>query len=235
MALDAALLAEVEKAVDPRTIVRFYSWSCPALSLGRNQKIERAADLEYCRAQGITVVHRPTGGRAVLHGVDELTYAVVSNDPAAFDGGAVYATYRRISEALVDGYRMLGVDAVLAPDTTRHTRVDGHEDPCFVSPSRYELMVGGRKVVGSAQRRLRSSFLQHGSMPITCDRGRLAAATRMPDASILDREMAGLSECMPETPAIEALVEVFRRAFEQRFRIRFRNRSRRPQAREAGV
>src|SRR5262245_2885472 len=88
MAIDAALLEEVENATTPRTIVRFYSWRIPTISLGRNQKPEKAVDVEYCRANGIDIVHRPTGGRAVLHD-DELTYAVISNDSDSF-GDSIY-------------------------------------------------------------------------------------------------------------------------------------------------
>src|SRR4051812_39287116 len=173
MAIDAALLDEVGKSDSPKTIVRFYQWRRPTISLGRNQLIESAVDQEYCTQHGIDVVHRPTGGRAVLHD-DELTYAVVSNDATCF-GDNIYANYKRVSEALCEGYCRLGVAAVLAPETRKAPiERNGTDLPCFISPSRYELTVGGRKVVGSAQRRVRQSFLQHGSMPITCDRETLA-------------------------------------------------------------
>src|SRR5260221_4318149 len=73
MATDSALLERVENSSVPLTIVRFYGWRTPTISLGRNQKIDKAVDVDYCRANGIDIVHRPTGGRAVLHD-DELTY-----------------------------------------------------------------------------------------------------------------------------------------------------------------
>ncbi len=178
MAIDAALLDEVESSPGTRTIVRFYGWRTPTISLGRNQKIENAVDVDYCRESGIDIVHRPTGGRAVLHD-DELTYAVVSNDIVSF-GGTIYGNYKRVSEALCLGYNRLGVPAVLAPDTRKAVPLsNGGDPPCFLSPSRYELMVEGRKIAGSAQRRVRRSFLQHGSMPITCNRKALAGATRL--------------------------------------------------------
>ncbi|HSU89547.1 MAG TPA: lipoate--protein ligase family protein [Terriglobia bacterium] len=227
MAIDAALLDEIDKSAEPRTVVRFYTWLRPTISLGRNQKIEKAVDVEYCRANGIDVVHRPTGGRAVLHD-DELTYAVISNDSSAF-GDTIYGNYKRVSEALCLGYNNLGVPAVLAPDTRKpempamFTR--GGDPPCFVSPSRYELMVGGRKIVGSAQRRVRASFLQHGSMPITCDREALARATGLPDSTILEQEMAGLAEFLAERPSLEQLRSVFTRAFQDHFSIEFQVRS----------
>jgi lipoate-protein ligase A len=220
MSIDAALLKQVEAAPEPRTIVRFYGWQTPTISLGRNQKIERALDAGYCRANGIDIVHRPTGGRAVLHD-DELTYAVVSSDSDVF-GDTIYGNYKRVSEALCLGYNRLGVPAVLAPDTRRGAEASDHTDlPCFLSTSRYELMVGGRKIVGSAQRRVRRSFLQHGSMPITCDRGALARATRMADVSSLEAEMAGVAEFLPERPTLEQLRGAFIGAFQDYFSIEF--------------
>src|SRR5213592_3692350 len=191
MSVDAALLDEVENSSNARTIVRFYGWSRPTISLGRNQNAGKAVDLDYCRANGIDIVHRPTGGRAVLHD-DELTYAVVSNDSSCF-GDTIYGNYRRVSEALCLGYNRLGVPAMLAPDTRRINALNnGADPPCFLSPSRYELIAGGRKIAGSAQRRTRRSFLQHGSMPITCNFEVLARATRLAQASWLEHEMAGL-------------------------------------------
>src|ERR1700722_2596323 len=213
MAIDSEMLDEVDASVDARTIVRFYSWVRPTLSLGRNQKVEAAADCEYCRSRGIDIVHRPTGGRAVLHD-DELTYSVASNDASCF-GDTIYGNYKRVSEALQTGFHYLGVAADLAPDTKKAAVMeDGGDPPCFVSPSRYELMVDGRKIAGSAQRRLRRSFLQHGSMPLTVDRESLAHATRLHDVPLLERERAGIAELLPVRPTFEEMTNAFVRAFQ---------------------
>src|SRR5438128_1309588 len=220
MAIDAALLDEVVGSSATRTIVRFYGWKHPTISLGRNQKVENAVDVPYCRANGIEVVHRPTGGRAVLHD-DELTYAVISNDSSCF-GDSIYGNYKRVSEALCLGYNGLGVRAVLAPDTRKPgISGNGSDPPCFLSTSRYELMVDGRKIAGSAQRRVRGSFLQHGSMPITCDREVLARATGRPDSTILEQEMAGLAELHTARPSLEQLRSAFTRACQTHFPAQF--------------
>lgn len=220
MAIDSALLEEVETSSESRTVVRFYRWQGPTISLGRNQKIEKAVDRDYCRANGIDIVHRPTGGRAVLHD-DELTYAVASNDTSAF-GDSIYGNYKRVSEALCLAYNRLGVPAVLAPDTRKVEGLpEDCDPPCFISPSRYELMVGGRKVVGSAQRRIRRSFLQHGSMPITCNREALARATKMMDAGPLETEMAGIAEFLSTRPDLEELRSAFVAAFQDYFSMEF--------------
>ncbi len=223
MAIDAALLDEVEASIKPHTIVRFYGWSRPTVSLGRNQKIDKAVDAAYCSSHGIDIVHRPTGGRAVLHD-DELTYAVISNDANAF-GDTIYGNYKRVSEALRLGYNHLGIPAILAPETRKAGALrHGGDPPCFLSTSRYELMVDGRKIAGSAQRRVRGSFLQHGSMPITCDREVLARATRLSDIAALQEEMAGAAEFLSERPTLEELRCAFIRAFQESFSIDFKLR-----------
>jgi lipoate-protein ligase A len=222
MAVDRSLLDEVSAAERPRTILRLYRWSAPTLSLGRNQAIETAVDRGFCAAEGIPIVYRPTGGHAVLHG-DELTYAVASNDTVRF-GEGVYENYRRIAEALCRAFNRLGAQASLAPTTRRATGTGGADPPCFLSPSRYELTLGGRKVAGSAQRRLRRAFLQHGALPLTCDRERLARATRMADSAALHREMAGLNEFLPVPISSGDLASALIEAFEHQFAIRFHRR-----------
>jgi lipoate-protein ligase A len=86
-------------------------------------------------------------------------------------------------------------------------------------------MVQGRKIVGSAQRRVRRSFLQHGSMPITCDFEALARATRMSETSFLEREMAGVAEFLSVRPSIAELRGSFVRAFKDYFSIEFQERN----------
>lgn len=83
-------------------------------------------------------------------------------------------------------------------------------------------MRDGRKVVGSAQRRLRRSFLQHGSMPISCERELLARATRLDDRSLLDDEMTGIAECLDRRPTPGEITSAFVGAFEEYFEVDFR-------------
>jgi lipoate-protein ligase A len=81
--------------------------------------------------------------------------------------------------------------------------------------------VDGRKIAGSAQRRVRASFLQHGSMPITFDYEALALATRVRDSEALKREMAGMAEILAARPGLDQLRGAFIRAFQDYFSIEF--------------
>lgn len=226
MAIDELFLLDLESQEIPQTIFRCYEWSRPTLSLGQHQKRDRAADVEFCARHGIDVVVRPTGGRAVLHD-KELTYAVVSNDQEIFGCASVLATYKRIASGLCRGLRRLGVVAVLADSPTHSLSAPENpnwvKDPCFNSPSRYELMVEDRKLIGSAQRRLQRSFLQHGSLLLDCDIPMLAAATRADEQTLskkittlrsLRGEAIGRDEI--EAALLHGLAEEFSVAFQER-------------------
>jgi lipoate-protein ligase A len=169
MAVDEAILSSVVTGASPPTL-RFYAWSPPCLSLGRSQPLADV-HLETCRAAGVDVVRRPTGGRAILH-ADELTYslALLQSDPRA--AGDLIDSYRRLSEGLMAGLQILGVGA---EQVSGEQRLPAAEltPVCFETPSDYEITVNGRKLVGSAQWRARGGVLQHGSLPLQGDLARI--------------------------------------------------------------
>jgi lipoate-protein ligase A len=168
MAIDEAILRAVAAGSAPSTL-RFYAWVPPCLSLGRGQPVADV-DRQALAAAGYDLVRRPTGGRAILH-IDELTYSVVAPEGEPRVAGGVVESYRRLSAGLVRGLEQLGVADIVA-DQRAETR--GHEGPlCFEMPSDYEITVGGRKLVGSAQMRAGGVVLQHGALPLYGDIARL--------------------------------------------------------------
>jgi lipoate-protein ligase A len=177
MAVDDAILNAVIEGDSPPTL-RFYAWSPPCLSLGRNQPLADV-DLAACRAAGAEVVRRPTGGRAILH-TDELTYAaaLLQTDPRAT--GDVVESYRRLSEGLLAGLQRLEVGVVQA--VGQRKPVAATTAVCFETPSDYEITAGGRKLVGSAQWRAQGGVLQHGSLPLHGDLGRIVNCLAFSDA-----------------------------------------------------
>lgn len=169
MALDEALLAGAGQGAPPT--LRLYAWRGPWLSLGYAQTFDDAAR-ESCRAAGVEVVRRVTGGRAVLHGAD-LTYAVTAPEAALPDG--LDASYRVLSDALLAALRTLGVAAERVTNG-RGAAGDRAAFDCFAEAANDELSVGGRKLAGSAQRRAGGALLQHGSVRLAADP---AAAARI--------------------------------------------------------
>jgi lipoate-protein ligase A len=210
MAVDETLLRACEEGGLPT--LRLYGWRPATLSLGSRQAAATSHDPDYLRREGIALVRRPTGGRAVLH-EHERTYAVVGRRGRWFPGG-VLDTYRRIALALRQAFRSLGVPAEVAGADLREPRPGG--DPlCFASPSAHEIVVDGRKLVGSAQLRGREAFLQHGSILLGTDARRLGRATGV---AADGGRFVGLDEARgraTKTAELDrALVSAFASAFE---------------------
>lgn len=171
MALDEAILQARIHEIAPPTL-RFFSWDPPTVSLGYGQRLD-AINVEACRELGVGLVRRPTGGSAIYHDTleREVTYSVVARS-GDFDGsGDLLETYGWIGAGLTAGLRRLGVPAEMVP--VRPSDPSAMPAFCFARTGSYEVEVKGKKLVGSAQRRQASAFLQHGSVLLGADVARL--------------------------------------------------------------
>jgi len=175
MAMDDALLDEADAS--GRAFLRLYRWSPPCLSFGRHEPAASRYDRAAIARLGLDVVRRPTGGRAVWH-EHEVTYAVAA--PVAVFG-SLRDTYRAIHVRLAAALRLLGVDANLAPDGPTVRPSDG-PTACFAVPVGGEVLIGDRKVVGSAQVRRGTAFLQHGSILLDGSQDLVTEVSRTPGA-----------------------------------------------------
>lgn len=196
MALDEAIARAVQDGAAPATL-RLYGWSRPAVSLGAFQRFSDV-DTAYCAEQRIPIVRRPTGGRGILHG-DELTYSFSSKNEGPFSKGLL-DTYRRLAGAFRDALALIG----LAVDTQVERERSGQtaRSPlCFRSASFGELLHGGRKMIGAAQKRWSRGFLQQGSIPYSFDYERLervfTTAGVEPAGAPVWSGMVGLKELIP--------------------------------------
>jgi lipoate-protein ligase A len=166
MAVDEAVARAVGAGRVPPTL-RFYDWRRPTLSVGYLQQLRRRAILQSCDRLEIPVVRRPTGGRAVLH-ADEVTYSVCLPLDGAWGRLTVADSFARLSGALLGGLRRLGVAARQGAAERGEARAKESE-ACFRTRRMPALLVEGRKLVGSAQRRWDRSLLQQGSLLVGFD------------------------------------------------------------------
>jgi lipoate-protein ligase A len=176
MALDEALMARARRTGE--TVLRVYAWSAPTLSLGRNQRAAGLYHLAALEQRGISVVRRPTGGRALIHH-REVTYSVTA--PTTVEESA-RSTYAAINALLVAALTSLGVRASLA--TPAEPARAPTSLPCFVEPAAGELVLDGRKLAGSAQWRDDGALLQHGSILVDDDQSALSLLTLEPAVSV---------------------------------------------------
>lgn len=161
MAVDEAILLAAAGGTAPPT-VRFYQWSQPAITLGYFQSYHKEIDAVSTGEQGVDVIRRLTGGRAILHH-RELTYSVIAPVNNRILGGTLLETYLAVSRGIAGGLKELGIPAEISGG---EKRPGAGTAACFDSPSRYEVTVFGKKIVGSAQTRRNNCILQHGSVLI---------------------------------------------------------------------
>jgi lipoate-protein ligase A len=196
MAIDQALL---DRAARGERWLRLYRWAPHCLSFGRHEPALRRYDRPKIAALGLDVVRRPTGGRAVWH-AEELTYALAAPSDAF---GGLRQAYEEIHRMLLDALRLLGVLAEMA--SARRTA--GLEaGACFASPAGGELMLNGRKVVGSAQLREAAGLLQHGSILLAgrqCVVQDVTLGSAPPD---LAGSLADTTGRAPDVPSVVAAV-----------------------------
>lgn len=197
MALDEALMESVRAGGE--AVLRFYGWAPACLSLGRNQPAAGMYREAAIAAARFDVVRRPTGGRAVLHD-RELTYSVVT--PAGLLGSP-RESYSLVNRALAAGVRRLGVPARIQPASAERAPVPSLA-PCFRDPAEGEVVVEGRKLIGSAQYREGEVVLQHGSLLLEDDQGRVGDLLKEPGPE--EESPAVLSSYLDPIPDTEVLI-----------------------------
>ena len=142
MGLDEAILDSVSQGNCLPTL-RFYGWIPPAVSLGYFQGLQEEIDIEACKALGIDVVRRITGGGAVFHH-HEVTYSIVIPLGHSLARSGIIDSYRILLAGIVEGLAELGIQSEFAPIN--------------------DIVSAGKKISGNAQTRKKGCILQHGTI-----------------------------------------------------------------------
>lgn len=220
MARDLALLKEVCTGMSA-PILRFYTWSPLAVSLGFFQKTEEVVEVKNCRRLGVDIVHRPTGGRALLHHL-ELTYSLIIPIEHPLLPKGVIESYKFLSQGIVKGFKTLGIKAELAPGEERGKRLA--PGACFDSSSSYEIQISGKKTVGSAQLRRQGGLLQHGAilqeLSLDIYRQVLKLSGEAANLDFLEKNAAGLKD-LGYTVSEKELVQGISTGFAELFGVEF--------------
>lgn len=185
---DFGQIIRVDQLPHAPIVVRIYRWKTPTLSLGHFQSIEQLLDSvdtqSYPSLRILPWVKRRTGGGAILHD-REWTYSVTVPQAVKLGGvegqvggekGASQGLYQAVHRSIADGLRGLGLQAEFSQECTcpvqgrmdrsSRQKVGGSEEGflCFNRRSPLDLVVGGSKILGSAQRRGSGGIMQHGSL-----------------------------------------------------------------------
>ncbi len=220
MAVDEALFRSyLEENTPP--VLRFYGWSKPTISIGYFQDTVAEINLARLRELDYGLVRRTTGGRAVLHDC-ELTYAVIGGVRSGLPLGLM-PSYLYISHALIEAFSELEIIAKLHQGMPQGKIKSG---ACFDAPSWYELMVAGKKLVGSAQYRQGENFLQHGSILLDFDAAALTKVLNLSSieaseyAAILQRKVTSFADLGVFT-TLERMITTICLAFQKLYQIEF--------------
>ncbi|CAK6692138.1 lipoate--protein ligase family protein [Synechococcus sp. CCY9201] len=165
---DSALTGTWQMAIDEwmldqgQPALRLYRWSRPTLSLGYHQRRLPPHWLALAADGLIDLVRRPTGGRAVLHGCGDLTYALIWPDPP----GQRLEAYRLACRWLQHAFAALGLPLQFGNEPSGSQ--GAHAPNCFASATAADLVdAAGFKRIGSAQLWRRGQLLQHGAILVT--------------------------------------------------------------------
>jgi lipoyl(octanoyl) transferase len=200
MATDQALLDLAD--TEGRATLRLYGWEPSCLSFGRNESARRRYDAARIAALGLDLVRRPTGGRAVWH-AEEITYALAAPVERY---GTLTSAYRAIHAMLIAALRRLGVAGTLAPSRAPSL----HQGACFATAVGGEILVQGRKLVGSAQLQQGRAFLQHGSILLDGSQNPVREVTRTESPLISGGETTlreALGRPLPREVVVQAIVD----------------------------
>jgi lipoyl(octanoyl) transferase len=217
------VLAEAVGRGESSPLLRFFGWAPPAVSLGHNQPLRgREGAVRELRRRGYDVVRRPTGGAAVLHS-REVTYSVALPPDTPFSDPGPRFVCARIHAAILRGLGFMGVEGLTQEgfDPARNGgagRAGSGAQSCFAAASRSEIVWQGRKLVGSAQRRLGRAILQHGSILLEGDQEALRQV--WPEAADQGRFVT-LSEAGGRRFEFEEVAEAVRRGFESELGVAF--------------
>lgn len=208
-------------------VLRIYQWRPYCISLGANQDIS-SIDQEKAFADGFDIVKRPTGGRAILHS-EELTYSVVY--PIS-DESSPKQIYREINLALKSG--LMNYDAKLDKINLEHNQPhfpsfykDAKSTLCFAVSAMNELNYQGKKVAGSAQRKIGNIILQHGSILCGSFHKRIIDYLKLPSEKIeeikseIEQTTTELETILDDKINYSKLSQSIKKGFENHFNIKF--------------
>lgn len=181
MAVDQALLESAES--QGQTTFRIYYWEPATVSLGYFQRFDQRN--QHVASIDCPLVRRKTGGGAIIHD-QEITYSLCVPSTERWSSKNKQL-YDLVHQSLIDLLEEFGINAHLFDDAKENSIESASKDPflCFQRRANGDLILGKYKIGGSAQRRLKKSLLQHGSI-------------------LLER-----SEFAPELPGIADLVDSF--------------------------
>ncbi|MCC5832451.1 MAG: lipoate--protein ligase family protein [Chlamydiales bacterium] len=163
MALDAALLSDLKDEED--AILHLYDWEGDAATYGHFIDPEKFLNMEGVSKSALDLAKRPTGGGIIFHNCD-LAFSVLV--PAAHPGFSTnpLENYAFVNRRVVWAIgQMVNLAADLLPEEPEPLDLYC-KSFCMAKPTKYDVMIQGKKVGGAAQRKTRDGYLHQGSIAL---------------------------------------------------------------------
>jgi len=212
MALDEKIFLRYME--DGIPALRAYSWAAPSITYGISQQPEGEINLKQCHRDGVQIAQRITGGGVLFHH-HEITYSLVCSKEDIGEDKKVFVSYRQICAFLIYFYKSLGLKASFALEADGFKNKSLPHKLCSAAHEKFDIVIGGRKIGGNAQKRSRQAIFQHGSIPLRIDWDFVRQYVRyLPEdissgATALSEELTALPDRpVLEQKLIDALVHV---------------------------
>ncbi|MEW6376795.1 MAG: DUF116 domain-containing protein [Thermodesulfobacteriota bacterium] len=210
MALDEVLLELKAEGKIPHTL-RLLQFSNPVVLVGHHQSVEEEVRLDYCRAKGIEINRRLTGGGALYWGRKEIGWEIYISKTDHRIPSKIEDLYRRMGEASARGLRHLGVRAYFRP--------------------RNDIEIQGRKISGTGGTELSGAILFQGTVLVDFDMDEMLRALRIPTEKLQDKEIESVKErvtCLKwelgRTPSLSQIKASLTKGFGETFGVTFHSK-----------
>ena len=166
MELDRIFLKNIGK--EERPILHFYGWSKKSLTYGHFIRPSKFLNLDEVKKRGVSIAKRPTGGGLIFH-VSDLAFSVLVPASSPHFSQNILTNYHFVNSAVKEA-----VFAFLKEKNDPLGLLEEESVPldpvcssfCMAKPTKYDVMLGSKKVAGAAQRQTKEGFLHQGSISI---------------------------------------------------------------------
>ncbi|HEX2579521.1 MAG TPA: hypothetical protein VHK67_03865 [Rhabdochlamydiaceae bacterium] len=187
MQLDARLLENLEG--QERSILHLYEWERESATFGYFVRPEDLLDLAEVKKRGLDLARRPTGGGVVFHLWDLAFSVLVPSKSKLFSTNTLdnYNLVNRLVKEVVKEFICVSEEIGLTPeDAPFQDETCTHF--CMARPTKYDVMLQGKKIAGAAQRKTKDGFLHQGTIALLRPDPELLGAV-LPSEAVRDAMM----------------------------------------------
>jgi lipoate---protein ligase len=196
MQLDAKLLENLEG--QERPILHLYEWEKQSATFGYFVKPEDLLDLAEAKKRGLDLARRPTGGGVVFHLWDLAFSVLVPAKSKLFSTNTLdnYNLVNRVVKDVVKEFIGISEEIGLIPDDAPfQDQTCTHF--CMARPTKYDVMLQGKKIAGAAQRKTKDGFLHQGTIALLAPDPELLGAV-LPSRAVREAMMQTTFPLLPD-------------------------------------